>query len=101
MARPAGERLTRNNFMADERADLGKALTPEETALMRPLVTSRPGGPPYDQGYTNYGVDPNTESIHLRELWRIGRKRQWVGLIILGGAPNLPPIEVPRQPSVA
>src|SRR5262249_20157971 len=89
MARPAGEWLARSNFMADERADLGKALTPEETALMRPLVTSRPGGPPYDQGYTNYGVDPNTESIHLRELWRIVRKRKWLGSLISGGAPIL------------
>src|SRR5215813_432715 len=100
MARPAGERLTRNNFMADERADLGKALTPEESALMRPLVTSRPGGPPYDQGYTSYGVDPNTESIHLRELWRIVRKRKWLVSLISGVATILHTIEVHRTPSI-
>src|SRR5262245_31274334 len=86
--------------MADERADLAKALTTEETALIRPLATSRAGGAPYDQGYTNYGADPNTEVIHLRELWRIVRKRKWLVTLIAGVATILLTIEVHRTPSI-
>src|SRR5215813_10427227 len=86
--------------MADERADLAKALTTEETSLMRPLATSRAGGAPYDQGYTNYGADPNTEVIHLRELWRIVRKRKWLISLISGVATILLTIEVHRTPSI-
>src|SRR5215470_9966766 len=86
--------------MADERADLAKALTTEETSLMRPLATPRTGGAPYDQGYTNYGADPNTEVIHLRELWRIVRKRKWLISLISGVATILLTIEVHRTPSI-
>ena len=75
-------------------------MTPEETALMRPFTTSRLGGAPYGQGYTNYGVDPNTDGIHLRELWRIVRKRKWLIFLIVGVATILLTIEVHRTPSI-
>src|SRR5215510_16109292 len=86
--------------MADERADMQKALTSEDTSLMRPIVTSRMGGAPYDQGYTNYGADLNTEGIHLRELWRIVRKRKWLVSLIACVATILLTIEVHRTPSI-
>ncbi|HKQ72404.1 MAG TPA: polysaccharide biosynthesis tyrosine autokinase [Blastocatellia bacterium] len=86
--------------MADERADLEKALTSEETSLMRPLVTSRPGHAPYDQGYANYGADPGADGVHLRELWRIVRKRKWLVSLIACVATILLTIEVHRTPSI-
>jgi len=67
---------------------------------MRPLATSRMGGAPYDQGYTNYGADSNTDGIHLRELWRIVRKRKWLISLIALVATILLTIEVHRTPSI-
>jgi capsular exopolysaccharide synthesis family protein len=58
------------------------------------------GGPAYDQGYTNYGVDANNNGIHLRELWRIVRKRKWLVTLIAGIATILLTIEVHRTPSI-
>ncbi len=75
-------------------------MTPEETALVRPFTTSRLSAAPYDQGYTNYSADPNNSGIHLRELWRIIRKRKWLVSIIVGVATILLTIEVHRTPSI-
>jgi len=83
--------------MADEREELEKALPPEATALIRPFTTSRLG---YDQGYNNYGADSNANGIHLRELWRIVRKRKWLISLIVGVATILLTIEVHRTPSI-
>jgi len=86
--------------MAEERVELEKALSPEETAMMRPFATSRPGGAPYDQGYTNYSGDSINNGIHLRELWRIIRKRKWLVSLIAGIATILLTIDVHRTPSI-
>lgn len=83
--------------MPQERAELEKAHAPEETAIMRPLQAPKPG---YDYGYTNYGGDLNNNGIHLRELWRIVRKRKWLVSMIVGMATILLTIEVHRTPSI-
>ena len=51
--------------MGDERTELEKQLTPEESAIMRPFATPRPGG---SYGY-GYGNEP-AGGIHLREVMR-------------------------------
>jgi capsular exopolysaccharide synthesis family protein len=86
--------------MADERVERRKALAPEDTALMRPLATPRGIAAPYDQGYAGYGMEPNAEGIHLREVWRIVRKRKWLVSLIVGVATLLLTIEVHRAPSI-
>jgi capsular exopolysaccharide synthesis family protein len=86
--------------MADQRAELEKVLTPEESAIMRPFATPRPTGLPYDYGYHNYGGGQNNNSIHLREVWRIIRKRKWLLAIIAGIVTILVTIEVHRTPSI-
>jgi capsular exopolysaccharide synthesis family protein len=86
--------------MANDKPGLEKALTPEETAIMRPFATSRLSGLPYDHGYNNYGGDTDGNTIHLRELWRIIRKRKWLIALIVGIASILITIEVHRTPSI-
>jgi len=92
--------------MADERAELPKALTPEETAIVQrsgPLAgLDDPRAPAraYDYGYPNYGADQNNHTIHLRELWRIVRKRKWLVGLIASIATILITIEVYRTPSI-
>src|SRR5215510_3534278 len=86
--------------MADERVERGKALAPEGAALMRPLATPRGIAAPYDQGYAGYGMEPNAEGVHLREVWRIVRKRKWLVSLIVGVATILLTIEVHRAPSI-
>ncbi len=88
--------------MADERVELSKTLTPEETAIvqsLRPEETRAARGA-YDYGYTNYGADQNNNTVHLRELWRIVRKRKWLVGLIAGIATILITIEVYRTPSI-
>lgn len=81
--------------MADERTDLEKALTPEESAIMRPFATPRLGGQ-YDYGYGN----EQGGGIHLREVMRIIRKRKWLVALIVAVATLLVTIEVFRTPSI-
>src|SRR5262249_16353046 len=90
----------RKKLMAEERTEVEKSLIPEDTAIMRPFAASRSGAAPYDQGYTDYGVDPDGNSVHLRELWRIIRKRKWLVTLIVGVATILLTIEVHRTPSI-
>ncbi|MEP7343525.1 MAG: polysaccharide biosynthesis tyrosine autokinase [Acidobacteriota bacterium] len=81
--------------MADERTDLEKQLTPEESAIMRPFATPRPGGS-YDYGYGN----EQGGGIHLREIMRIIRKRKWLVALIAAIATILVTVEVFRTPSI-
>ncbi len=85
--------------MADERAELEKSLAPEETAIMLPRQSGR-GSTPNDYGYGNYGGDPAVSGIHLRELWRIIRKRRWLVALIAGIVTILITVEVHRTPSI-
>jgi len=82
--------------MAEEKKELGRALTTEETALIRPFTAPRPSMQSYDNGY---GPDPDG-GIHLREVWRILRKRKWLVATIAIIATTLVTIEVHRTPSV-
>jgi polysaccharide biosynthesis transport protein len=81
--------------MADERTELEKPLTPEESAIMRPFATPRFGG---SYGY-GYGNEPGG-GIHLREVMRIFRKRKWLIAVIAAIATILVTIEVYRTPSI-
>jgi capsular exopolysaccharide synthesis family protein len=81
--------------MADERTDLEKTLTPEESAIMRPFATPRPGGSyAYEYGNEQGG------GIHLREIMRIIRKRKWLVAVIAAIATTLVTVEVFRTPSI-
>jgi capsular exopolysaccharide synthesis family protein len=82
--------------MDDERKVVDRPLTQEETAIIRPFAAPRPSSRPYDYGY---GVDPNN-GIHLREVWRIIRKRKWLVFVIAAITTILLTIEVHRTPSV-
>ncbi len=66
---------------------------------MRPFATARPSGPPYGYGYNNYETGPASGGIHLRELWRIIRKRKWLVAALSGIVTILITIEVHRTPS--
>lgn len=87
--------------MAQENNELQKPLTPDETAMMRPVVAPRPSGLSYGSypGYGSYGGDPNSQ-VHLRELWRIIRKRKGLVLLIALIATVLVTVEVHRTPSI-
>lgn len=81
--------------MAEEKNGLEKTLTTEETAIMRPFATPRPGGS-YGYGYGNESAN----GVHLREIMRIIRKRKWLVAVIVAIATILVTIEVFRTPSV-
>lgn len=83
--------------MADEKSGLGKPLSPEETAIMRPFATPRVGGS-YGYGY-GYGNEA-ASGLHLREVMRIIRKRKWLVAVIATIATILVTVEVFRTPSI-
>ncbi|MFY9555611.1 MAG: Wzz/FepE/Etk N-terminal domain-containing protein, partial [Blastocatellia bacterium] len=65
--------------MSGDRVELEKVESPGQTPLVRPGYPRAPGYPdamPYGYGY-GYGEDKE-DSIHLREIWRIVRKRRWL-----------------------
>jgi polysaccharide biosynthesis transport protein len=86
--------------MTDERTQLGKSLTPEETAIIRPFTTPRPAALSY--AYGGYGGEPGDPNnvVHLREIWRMIRKRKWLVALIVSIVTLLLIIEVHRTPSV-
>lgn len=84
--------------MADDKKELDRAATQDETALIRPLTAPRASGANYDYSY-GYGVDQHN-GIHLRELWRIVRKRKRLVIAISFIAMILVTIEVHRTPSI-
>ncbi len=84
--------------MVGYRKEFERPPTPEETDIIRPLAAPRPSGRPYDYGY-GYGADPNN-GIHLREVWRIIRKRKWLVAVIAAIATVLVTVEVHRTPSI-
>ncbi|MFN0084174.1 MAG: GumC family protein [Blastocatellia bacterium] len=89
--------------MAEDRnhveKNLRKTLTPEETAIMRPFTASRPTTLSYGYGYNGFENDP-ANGIHLRDVWRIIRKRKWLVLLISALVTILLTIEVHRTPSI-
>ncbi len=89
--------------MAEERnnleKNLQKTLTTEETAIMRPFTASRPTTLSYGYGYNGAESDPSG-GIHLRDVWRIIRKRKWLVALITALVTILITIEVHRTPSI-
>jgi capsular exopolysaccharide synthesis family protein len=86
--------------MAEDRTGLGKPLTPEETAIMRPFTAPRPSSLSYGYGYNGPDANDPNGGIHLREIWRIIRKRKWLVALICSIVTILVMIEVHRTPSV-
>lgn len=65
--------------MADDRVELERVPSSEDAQLLRPGYPRAPGYPdatPY--GYGNAYKEDEEDSIHLREVWRIIRKRRWL-----------------------
>src|SRR5581483_8613521 len=52
-----------------------------------------------DYGYNNFAQGPQVEGLHMRELWRILRKRKWLVLALAGIITTLVTIEIHRTPS--
>ncbi|MEK6322348.1 MAG: polysaccharide biosynthesis tyrosine autokinase [Acidobacteriota bacterium] len=86
--------------MSDERVELEKASPSEGAPLVRPGYPRVPGyyeGSPY--GYGNaYGEDEES-GIHLREVWRIIRKRRWLIVCVVVIVTTLVTIEAYRTKS--
>ena len=62
--------------MSEERVDIERIQPSEEAPLARP---SYPGH--YSQGSYGYGygyANLEDEGMHLRDVWRIMRKRKWL-----------------------
>lgn len=85
----------RNNF----EKSIQKTLTTEETAIMRPFTAARPTTLSYGYGYNGLEGDPSG-GIHLRDVWRIIRKRKWLVILISALVTILITIEVHRTPSI-
>jgi len=87
--------------MSDERVELERVSPHEEAPLVRPGYPRVPGYPDsLAYGYGNaYGEDEE-DSIHLRELWRIIRKRRWLIICVTVIITTLVTIEAYRAKSV-
>lgn len=85
--------------MSEENKSLEKIESAEEALLVRPVTTPRLSSLSDDYGYNNFSEEPQSEGIHMRELWRILRKRKWLILAIAGIITALVTIEIHRTPS--
>jgi succinoglycan biosynthesis transport protein ExoP len=87
--------------MSDERVELERVSPHEEAPLVRPGYPRVPGYPDsLAYGYGNaYGEDEE-DSIHLRELWRIIRKRRWLIICVTVIITTLVTIEAYRAKSI-
>ncbi len=85
--------------MADDRVEIEKVPSPEDAQLLRPGYPRGPGYPnamPYGYGAKK---EDEEDSIHLREVWRIIRKRKWLILTIAVIITTLVTIEAYRTKS--
>ncbi|HKX31881.1 MAG TPA: polysaccharide biosynthesis tyrosine autokinase, partial [Blastocatellia bacterium] len=88
--------------MNEDKKEVERPLTQEETAIIRPFTVSRPGSRSSDYGY-GYGYGEGADSdqgIHLREVWRVIRKRKWLVMVIAAITTIALTIEVYRTPSI-
>jgi polysaccharide biosynthesis transport protein len=85
--------------MSDENKTPEKHETADEALLVRPVTTPRLSSLSDDYGYNNFTQDQPTEGLHMRELWRILRKRKWLVLALAGIITTLVTIEIHRTPS--
>ncbi len=86
--------------MADDRVELERVPSSEEAPLLRPGYPRAPSYPdaiPYGYGYGNNEDDE--DSINLREIWRIIRKRKWLIVCITVIVTTLVTIEAYRGKS--
>ena len=87
--------------MADDRSELERIPHPEEALLVQPGYPRAPGYPdpvPYGYGYARNEDDE--DSINLREIWRIIRKRKWLIVCITVIVTTLVTIEAYRAKSI-
>ena len=85
--------------MSDENKTPEKHETADEALLVRPVTTPRLSSLSDDYGYNNFTQDQQAEGLHMRELWRILRKRKWLVLALAGIITTLVTIEIHRTPS--
>ena len=86
--------------MSDDRVELERVPPPEDAPLVRPGYPRVPAhyeGSPYGYGHA-YNEDEE-DSIHLREVWRIIRKRRWLILAVTVIVTTLVTIEAYRTKS--
>src|ERR1700740_976223 len=91
--------------MSDEKVDLERVPPHEEAPLIRPpSEIGYPRMPGYPDsmayGYGNAYAEDDEDSIHLRELWRIIRKRRWLIISVVVIITTLVTIEAYRAKSV-
>lgn len=68
--------------MVDDRSELEKVFPATDAAVIRPGYPRVPAYPdPADYGY-GYGYGDEPEGFHLRDLWRVVRKRLWLIITI-------------------
>lgn len=79
-----------------ENVDLEKVYTPVDGALERGNYGSR--GPSYGYGY-GYG-SAEDEEMHVRDMWRIVRKRKWLVISVTVIITTIVAVEMLRAPSV-
>ncbi|HXU38826.1 MAG TPA: polysaccharide biosynthesis tyrosine autokinase [Blastocatellia bacterium] len=86
--------------MSDERVELERVTPHEGAPLLRPGYPRMPGYPESAAyGYGNpYGED-DEDSVHLRELWRMIRKRRWLIIAVTVIVTTLVTIEAYRAKS--
>lgn len=72
----------------------------DKTALIKNVAPSQASNNGGNYGYGQYGGGEATQGIHLREVWRIIRKRRWLIFLIAFFATILLTIEVHRAPSI-
>jgi succinoglycan biosynthesis transport protein ExoP len=86
--------------MPDERVELERVSPSEDAPLVRPGYPRAPAyyeASPY--GYGNAYNEDEEDSIHLREVWRIIRKRRWLILAVTVIVTTLVTIEAYRTKS--
>jgi len=85
--------------MSEENKSLEKHDPPDESLLVRPVTASRLSTLTDDYGYNNFAPHSQFEGLHMRELWRMMRKRKWLILAITAILTSLVTIEIHRTPS--
>ena len=86
--------------MPENRVELEKVSPVDEAQIVRPGYPRAPGYPdamPYSYGYAH--SEDDEDSINLREIWRIIRKRKWLILCITVIVTTLVTIEAYRGKS--
>jgi polysaccharide biosynthesis transport protein len=71
----------------------------ESSLFVRPVTTPRLSSLSDDYGYNNFAQESHGEGLHMRELWRMLRKRKYLVLAIAAAITMLVTIEIHRTPS--